>query len=182
MVLPPLKPSKPKAKRKPSSIRWFSKQCGMNMMSRSFFRDKRGVSEIVASLIILLIVSVVGAGLYASSLNAFSTSSSSFLLQTSRREELARERLLITTVWGNVTTDYMNVTVLSYGKIELAIDAAYVNGSAVTTGISGSGTTITTGDIRSVKFTSPVPIAADQTYEIIIVSERGSRDVVYWKA
>ena len=151
-------------------------------MFRSFFHDKRGVSEIVASLIIVLIVTVAGAGLYAYSLNAFSSSGSSFLLQTSEREERARERLLITTVWWNVTNDYMNVTVLNYGKIELAIDAVYIDGTQVSAYTSGKGETVAKGSIVSVKFTSSVSILDGQTYEIIAVSERGSKNVVYWKA
>jgi len=153
-------------------------------MLRSLFHDKRGVSEIVASLIIVLIVTVAGAGLYAYSLNAFSSSGSSFLLQTSGREERARGRLLITTVWWNVTNGYMNVTVLNYGKIEFAIDAVYIDGTQVSPSAytDGKGTTVTTGNLVSVKFTSPVPIADGQTYEIVAVSERGSRDVLYWEA
>lgn len=151
-------------------------------MSRSLFLDKRGVSEIVASLIIVLIVTVAGAGLYAYSLNAFSSSGSSFLLETSGREDRARERLLITTVWWNVTIDYMNVTVLNYGKIEFAIDAVYIDGTQVSAYTSGKGETVAKGSLVSVKFTSPVSIVDGQTYEIVAVSERGSRDVVCWKA
>lgn len=151
-------------------------------MSRSLFRDKRGVSEIIASLIILLTVTVAGAGLYAYSLNAFSSSGSYFLLETSGREDRARERLLITTVWCNVTTDYMNVTVLNYGKIEFAIDAVYIDRTQVSAYTSGKGETVAKGNLVSAKFTSPVSIVDGQTYEIIVVSERGSRDVVCWKA
>lgn len=151
-------------------------------MSRSFLRDKQGVSEIVASLIIILIVTVAGAGLYAYSLSAFSSSGSSFLLQTSGREERAQERLVITTVWWNVTTNYMNVTVLNYGKIELAIDAVYMDGTQVSAYTSGKGITTVIGGLVSVKFTSPVSIVDGQTYEIIVVTKRGSSDVVYWEA
>ena len=150
-------------------------------MFHCLFHDKRGVSEIIASLIILLIVSVAGAGLYGYSLNAFSSSGSSFLLETSGREDRARERLLITTVWWNVTIDYMNVTVLNYGKIEFAIDAVYIDGTQVSIS-SGRGIIIGTGERISIKFTSPMPIDEGDTCEIITVSERGSKDVVYWKA
>ena len=89
---------------------------------------------------------------------------------------------MITTVWWNVTTDYMNITVLNYGKIELAIDRVYVEGTQVSAYTSGRGATIAIGNMNSVKFTSPFQIIDGQTYEIIVVSERGSRDVVYWEA
>ena len=151
-------------------------------MSRSLFHDKRGVSEIVASLIIILIVTVAGSGLYAYSLNAFSSSGSSFLLQTSGREERARERLLIIAVWWDNSTgqDKMNVTVLNYGKIELAIDAVYIDGTPVSID-EGKGTVIVTGEKVHVKFTL-TGLVPSETYEILAVSERGSKNVVYWKA
>jgi hypothetical protein len=150
-------------------------------MVRSLFRDKRAVSEIVASLIIVLIVSVAGVALYSYSLGAFSFSSSSFQLQTSQREERARERFSIIAVWWD-TADQLNLTVLNYRKIELAIDAVYINGTPVSSYSSGIGTTVGTENLISIKFTSPVSIQDGQTYEILVVSERGSRDVVCWKA
>jgi len=150
-------------------------------MVRSLFHDKRAVSEIVASLIIVLIVSVAGVALYSYSLGAFSSSSSSFQLQTNQREERARERFSIIAVWWD-TVDQLNLTVLNYGKIELAIDAVYINGTPVSSYSSGIGTTVGTEKLISIKFTSPVPIQDGQTYEIIAVSERGSKNVVYWKA
>ncbi len=78
----------------------------------------------------------------------------------------------------------MNITVLNYGKIELAIDSVYIDGTHVSASAytDGRGETVAKGSLVSVKFTSPVPIADDQTYEIITVTERGSRDVFYWKA
>ncbi len=153
-------------------------------MSSSFFRGKRGVSEVISSLIIILIVSVAGAGLYAYSLNAFNSSGSSFQLQTSAREERALERLLITGVWCNVTNDYLNVTVLNYGKIVFAIDAVYIDGRQVwaSTYTYGKGETVVMGSLVFVKFTSPISVVDGQTYEISVVSERGSSDVFYWKA
>jgi len=78
----------------------------------------------------------------------------------------------------------MNVTVLNYGKIEIVIDAVYIDGTQVPTAAhtDGKGETVAKGSLVFVKFTSPVSIVDGQTYEIVAVSERGSRDVVYWEA
>lgn len=132
----------------------------------------------------ILIVSIAGTALYAYSVSSLGSSGSSFQLETAKKEELARERLLITTVWWNVSTNYMNVSILNYGKIELVIDAVYIDGTQVSVSAytDGIGETTTKGSLVSVKFTSPVPITVDQTYEITAVTERGSRDVVYWEA
>lgn len=153
-------------------------------MLHSFLHDKRGVSEVVSSLMIILIVSIAGTVLYAYSTSTLSSSGSSFQLETAQKEEQARERLLIITVWWNVTSDYMNVTVLNYGKIEPVIDAMYIDGIQVPASAytDGRGETVAKECLVSVKFTSPVSIVNGQTYEIIAVTERGSRDVAYWKA
>ncbi len=156
----------------------------MKKVSSSFFRGKRGVSEVISSLIIILIVSTAGAGLYTYSLNTFNSSGSAFQLQTNAREERALERLLITAIWWNITNDYLNVTVLNYGKIVFAIDAVYIDGGQVSasTYTNGKGEPVVMGSLVFLKFTSPISVVDGQTYEISVVSERGSRDVFYWKA
>ena len=148
-------------------------------MFRSFFRGKRGVSEIIASLIIVLIVSVAGVALYSFSLAAFSSSSTSFQLQIDQREEQTRERFLIVAVWWD-TVDGVNLTVLNYGRIELAIDAVYIDGTLVSIG-EGRGTVIASSGNGHLRFTL-AGLAQGETYEILAVSERGVKDVVYWKA
>jgi len=149
-------------------------------MLGSFWRDKRGISEVIASLILILVVSAAGVILYTYSLNTFSSTGSSFQLQTSLREEQARERLVITAVWWD-TVDLLNVTVLNYGKIDLVIDTVYIDGTQVSEYSNGRGEVVRTGELIPVKFTSPVSIQDGQTYEIIVVSERGNKNVVYWE-
>ena len=148
-------------------------------MFRSLFHDNRGVSEIIASLIIILIASVAGVALYSYSLGTFSSSSSSFQLQTSQKEERTRERFAIIAVWWD-TVDQLNLTVLNYGKIELAIDAVYIDGTPVSID-EGRGTVVVTGEKVHVKF-ALTGLQTGETYEILAVSERGSKNVVYWKA
>jgi len=149
-------------------------------ISNSFLRNNRGISEIIASLLLLLIVSVAGAALYSFSLSAFSSSSSTFQQQTIQREEQARERFQITAVWWN-TVNQLNLTILNYGKIDIAVDAVYINGTPASIS-SGRGATVGTGELVSVKLAFSVLIQDGQTYEIVAVSERGSKNAAYWKA
>jgi hypothetical protein len=152
----------------------------MRNMLESLIRNKRGVSEVVASLIIILVVSIAGTILYSFSTETFSSSWSSFLLQTRSREEQAKERLLIIAVWWD-NNSQLNLTVLNYGKIELTVDAVYVDGIKANIN-EGKGTVVVRKAKVQVKFISPMSIQNEQTYEIIAVSQRGSKAVVYWKA
>lgn len=148
----------------------------------SLLRDKRGVSEVVASLMLILIVAAAGAILYAYSLTTFSSAGSLFQLQMDRGEERARERFVIVAVWWRGADNQLNLTILNYGKIDLAIDAVYIDGTPVTDFSSGQGTTITTEKLGCINFTSPAAIQDEQTYEITAVTKRGSRSVDNWKA
>lgn len=158
-----------------------NKKSRLENVLHALFRDRRGVSEVIASLILVLIVSVAGVVLYAYSLSALGSSSSYFQLQTSKEEEIARERFSIIAIWWD-TASQLNLTVHNYGKIEIAIDAVYVNGTAVSSFWSGRGTVGGAGELVLVRFTSPIAIQSGQKYEILTVSQRGGKDAVYWKA
>lgn len=150
-------------------------------IQRSLLRNTTGVSEIIASLMLVLVVSAAGVLLYSYSLGAFSSSSSLFQLQLSQREERARERFLAIKVWWN-RVDQLNLTILNYGKIDVIINTIYVNATPVATYVSGKGNTIETGGISQIRFVSPIAIQDSRQYEIVIVSERGTKNVLYWKA
>ena len=142
--------------------------------------DERGVSEVVASLVILLVVSVAGAALYSYSMDTFSASWSSFMLHTMGKEEHAKERFAVIAVWWDSSSE-LNLTILNYGMIELAIDAVYLDGRKASVN-EGRGIVTVSGAVVNVKFASPIPIQVNETYQIVAVSERGTRDEVHWKA
>lgn len=150
-------------------------------IQRSLSRNNTGVSEIIASLMLVLVVSAAGVLLYSYSLGAFSSSSSSFQLQSTQREEQARERFLAISVgWNRV--DQLNLTILNYGKIDVIIDTIYVNATPTASYVSGKGDTAKTGEISQIRFVSPIAIQDSRQYEIVVVSERGTKNVLYWEA
>jgi len=151
------------------------------MTASSLFRDRRGVSEIIASLILVLIVTAAGTVAYSMSLSSFSQSSSLFRLQTGQREEKARERFLIIRVRNTTMGDQLNLTIFNYGEIEVTIDSAYVEGTKVID-LTGKGVIVGKEQLTTVQFISPVSIQSGVTYEILVVSSRGGKNAVFWKA
>jgi flagellin-like protein len=150
------------------------------MTALSLFRDRRGVSEIIASLILVLIVTAAGTVAYSMSLSSFSQSSSLFQLQTGQREEKARERFSIISV-RNTTMVQLNLTIFNYGEIEVTIDSAYIEGTKVND-LTGKGVIVGKEQLTTVQFISPVSIQSGVTYEILVVSSRGGKNAVFWKA
>jgi len=145
----------------------------------SLFRNKRGVSEIIASLILILIVTSAGVIAYSYSIGAFSSSTSLFQLDTNRKERQAQERLAVVAVWNS--SNQLNLTILNYGQIDLTIDTVYVNSTSVAS-FDGRNTTKGKGELIPLSFTSPFAIQSGSTYEIIVVSTRGSKNAINWKA
>lgn len=123
---------------------------------------------------LVLIVATAGVALYAYGLGAFSSSRGALVQQTEVRGDQARERFVILSVWWDSSTMY--VAVLNYGEIEIVIDSVYINGTLISSEI---GEKVDVGDWVSVEFYISSP---GQTYEIRVVTERGSKDAVYWEA
>jgi len=151
------------------------------MTVSSLFHDRRGVSEIIASLILVLIVTAAGTVAYSMSLSSFSQSSSLFRLQTGQREEQARERFSIISVRNTTMVNQLNLTIFNYGEIEVTIDSAYVEGTKVID-LTGKGVIVGKEQLTTVQFISPVSIRSGVTYEILVVSSRGGKNAVFWKA
>ena len=148
-------------------------------IQRSLSRNDKGVSEIIASLMLVLIVTSAGVIAYSYSIGAFSSSTSLFQLNTKQKEKQTQERFAVVAVWNS--SNQLNLTVLNYGQIDLTIDTVYVNWTSVASYLSGKGTTIGKGALVQVSFTSPVTIQSGSTIEIIVVSTRGSKNAINWK-
>jgi len=104
---------------------------------------------------------------------------SSFGLQTQAREEQTLEKMAVIAIWreGNE----LNLTILNYGKIELSVDAIYIDGVKASIN-EGKDVAIVSGEKINVKITSSVSIVDGETYQVVAVSIRGTRDELLWKA
>lgn len=147
----------------------------MVMLNRS-----RAVSEVVASLILLLVVSVLGTFLYSYALTTTGLQQNAFQGDVQREAERTQERFGVIAVWWSGSGDLLNLTVLNYGRLDVKIVDVYVNAKRVTAFHSGRGEEIVTSRWRRISFTSPVSISAGSQYEIVIVSEKGVSNVHSW--
>ncbi len=152
----------------------------MNNLLRRLRESKRGVAEVIGSLVIILIVSLAGVVVYAYSVNIMGSYNSNFNLQTAQSEGLLKERFEIVGVWLN--QNQLNLTVLDYGQTDLSVVAVYINGTAVTQFTNGNRATIGAGELVNVKFASPLTIQQGDCLEILAVSERGGKNTVLYQA
>ncbi len=142
----------------------------------------RAVSEVVASLVILIVVSILGTSLYSLSLNVMRSEQENFFLQSRAEAFRAQERLKVVYVGWSGSDDTLNLTVLNHGKIEISLAEVYVNGEKVTSYNDGLGVKIVTSRLAELSFTSPLNVAPDNLYQFVIVSERGVSHVHSWQS
>jgi flagellin-like protein len=146
--------------------------------------NRRGVSEVIASLILILVVTAAGVVIYSYSVSAFSSSGSHFEQQTHLDQEQMRERFQVIRVWWDSSTSQLNLTILNYGQIDIAVSAVYISGTAVAQDqfLSGRSVRVGVGELVLVKFVSPISIQSGTVSEILVVTERGGKNSVSWKA
>ncbi|RLG60795.1 hypothetical protein DRN86_01605 [Candidatus Geothermarchaeota archaeon] len=128
--------------------------------------NKRGVSEIIASLIIITIAIGLGSGLYIYSLKFFADFRSSMGTKLSLATAKADERFIITYSYYNSTDSTLHVFIYSYGDIEARIVAIYVNGQHFE-----KETIVNPDEIK--ELTVSISLSSG-TYKVKVVSERGN--------
>jgi len=143
---------------------------------------RRGVSEIIATIILIMIVSIAGTFLFAYSSNYIQDLND----QHQENNELtignAQERFTVSTFWWSGADDFLNITVYNYGQNDIQITDVYIDGVQVSTYSFGRDTLILTEKLLQLGFTSPVTIVDGVEYKITIVSKRGVSETVYWEA
>ena len=139
-------------------------------------RKRRGISEILAAVIILVITTVLGVTLLNFSLAQTGSQSNALVSATSDQEALTKERINVISV--AVTSDKkLNVTFINYGKDDVIISDVYVNNIRYHPTIVNP----VTNTIESVTHTLVIDYAlinlsnyqSNTEYYIVLVSSRG---------
>lgn len=127
----------------------------------------------------LLVVSLLGTTLYAYSQTSLNSLQESFQYSLTLEEERVKEKFRVLAVWWD-GSDLLNITILNYGKVDISVDAIYIDNKPATRFLSGRGETVYTLKLVHVKLTSPVAIVEGRGYDIVVVSERGVRCEYLW--
>ena len=146
------------------------------------FVKRRGVSEIISTIIIILIVSVAGSLLFTYSSVLFQRQQGTAIRENRLSTVQAQELFRFSAVWWNGNDDLLNVTVYNYGKLDIDISDIYIDGVRVEAYFFGRGELILTEKYLRVAFTSPVTLVAGETYSINMVSSNGVKKVGDWEA
>jgi len=134
---------------------------------------RKGVSEIIGSLIILLIVTTLGTYLYNHSLTVISYQQDTLEHEMTIASQRAQERLRVVAIWWSPSYDVLNITVFNFGNSETSVSDIYINGERVNSYLSGRYQILGLKELGKVCFHPPSPILPDNIFEIVTVSQRG---------
>lgn len=129
---------------------------------------KRGVSDIVANLLMAVVVLSVGLSVYMYSTTQFQMMSGAMdrLIQSHEKELL--EKFVITKVFLNLHNDTVTVVVYNYGSIGTDIRGVFINGF-----LNQVNEYIPPGKWRSINV--PYSEWGEERYRILVVSSTGNR-------
>jgi hypothetical protein len=145
-------------------------------------KPRRGLSEIIASLTVLIIVSVLGVMLYSISTGAMSEQQNNLLSRISFEEGKARERFEI------VGVEYFNSSsiklwLLNYSNdntLKVTISQVYIND--IQELITAETRTIEKNIVSTIMVTlrDHKVFTSGRSYNILVVSERGVGNACTW--
>jgi len=134
---------------------------------------RRGISEIIGSLIVLLIVSTLGTYLYNHTLSIISYEQNALELEMTTAGNRAQERLRVISIAWSPAYDRINITAFNYGEYETEVSDVYVNNVRVDNFFGGRYEEISVKGLKKISFEPPIAVQPDTLYEIVVVSQRG---------
>jgi hypothetical protein len=144
-------------------------------------RERLGLSELYASLILLIIVSSMGVVVYSYTVETTMSYEQHIIEEETRESKRILERVTISSVLDAGIDNNINITVYNYGQFDTSIVEVYVNNMIVNNYNNGQSEKIDSLGLKKISFESPVPLIIDEQYTIIVVSQRGITDTYIWK-
>jgi hypothetical protein len=139
-------------------------------------KKRRGVGEILGSLMILIIVTSLGVVLLNLSMTTTISDQNQVLETTKTQEDVSQERFSILSINKKSNTE-ISIAYINYGKIDVTITDVYINSDhiSLTNHVSSIKNEIKWINITNYNF-------LDYTeYRITIVSERGVSVDYNWR-
>jgi hypothetical protein len=142
-------------------------------------KSRRGIGELLGSMMVLMIVVALGAILINFSLGTTTTSSSNLISDTKTQEEITQERLTVLSVWWNPDASEVWIAVFNYGKIDLYITDIYINNDREQL---ASPVLCPVGEQTWIDFPDQERIDPYTEYRLTLVSNRGVTVEYNWRS
>lgn len=128
----------------------------------SVWRNRRGFSPVIASVILAGVVLIVGVSVWTYSFSSTEVIGDDYVDEILERVDVVRERFTVAHIaWESPT---LSVWIYNYGNVTIEVDV-YVWGDAE--GINTSGTQVESGDIVEVTLSFSANTGDELTIEVV---------------
>ena len=134
---------------------------------------RRGVSEILAVMIVLMVSLIASVSIYNLAITSFNRYADDYSYQVDSAQQRIEERFTVVSIYENDDT-FVEVNIYNYGNRDLTIDTIYVEGEQYD--FTPDNIMVSAGDIVSVELNASAPSSGS----IVIVTEGGSRYETYY--
>jgi hypothetical protein len=145
----------------------------------TFKKTRRGIGELLGSMMVLMIVVALGAILINFSLGTTTTSSNNLISETKTQEDITQERFTVLSVWWNQDESEIWIAIYNYGKIDLHITDIYINNNREQL---ASPIKCPIGEQVWIDFPDRGRIDPYTEYRLTIVSNRGTTVECKWRS
>ena len=149
-------------------------------------KSRRGISEMVAVILVLVIVSIAGAALYRTSLVTLGSQFTSYTEQAKDQTLAAQERFEVVNV-EKIDLSHIRVYLLNYSPentMEITVDTVYVDNIPLSWNPIGSVTSpglLIKNVVTPIEVSSGTGFTPGNVYKFVIVSQRGTGNAYIWK-
>jgi len=135
--------------------------------------NKKAISEIVASLILISIAASIGITLYIYSLTLFSGTRSNMENTIMSTELKEKERFTVTYVLYDSSQDKLYIYIYNYGEVEMTVSTVYINTQIA----NQTKVIIPAGNIfcYTISNVQASGLLTGGIERLVVVSERGNR-------
>ena len=134
---------------------------------------RRGVSEILAVMIVLMVSLIASVSIYNLAITSFNRYADDYSYQVDSAQQRIEERFTVVSIYENDDT-FVEVNIYNYGNRDLTIDTIYVEGEQYD--FTPDNILVSAGDIETVELDASAPNSGS----IVIVTEGGSRYETYY--
>ena len=137
-------------------------------------QHRRGISELYASVILLIIISSMGTILYSYAIETALNYEENIMHQEEIKSKKLMEKYSIIYIKWNNDTERFKISIFNYGTYDIEIGEIYINNEIVKSNSDNKDIKIESYQIKEISINTTIKIMDNVLYEILVTTKNGS--------
>jgi len=143
-------------------------------------QHRRGISELYASVILLIIISSMGTILYSYAIETALNYEENIMHQEEIKSKKLMEKYSIIYIKWNNDTERFKISIFNYGTYDIEIGEIYINNEIVKSNSDNKDIKIESYQIKEISINTTIKIMDNVLYEILVTTKNGSTKNFKW--